>query len=78
MLYGSLLFTRRFFLTVNGVSIMMTVTAQNLLMKKYGILCKQITSYCYKNSHFNNFQDALNTAALDQDVPKEQSNDPNK
>ena len=57
---------------------MMTVTTQNLLMKKYGILCKQITSYCYKNSHFNNFQDALNTAALDQDVPKEQSNDPNK
>ncbi|WP_170309692.1 hypothetical protein [Litorilituus lipolyticus] len=57
---------------------MMTVTAQNLLMKKYGILCKQITICCYKNSHFNNFQGALNTAALDKDVPKEQSNDHNK
>lgn len=57
---------------------MMTVTAQNVLMKKYGILYKQMTIYCYKNSHFNNFQDALNTAALDQDVPKEQSNDSNK
>ncbi len=57
---------------------MMTVTAQNVLMKKYGILYKQMTIYCYKNSHFNNFQDALNTAALDQDVPKEQSNDFNK
>jgi|GEM_PF-1934361 len=57
---------------------MMTVTAQNVLMKKYGILYKQITIYCYKNSHFNNFQDALNTAALDQNVPKERANDSNK
>ncbi|WP_448213994.1 hypothetical protein [Colwellia sp. MEBiC06753] len=57
---------------------MMTVTAQNVLMKKYGILCKQMTIYCYKHSHFNNFKDALNTEALDQDVPREQSSDSNK
>ena len=57
---------------------MMTVAAQNVLMKKYGISCKKITIYCFKNSQFNNFQDALNTAALDQDVPKERANDPNK
>lgn len=52
-----------------GELIMTSLNEQRLLMKKYGILCKQITIYFYKNSHFNNFQEALNTAALDQDVP---------
>ena len=50
---------------------MTTYNDQQILMKKYDISCLQKTIYCYKKRRFNNFQDALNFAALLQDVTKE-------
>ncbi|NMP17359.1 hypothetical protein [Thalassotalea sp. Y01] len=57
---------------------MTSLNDQRVFMEKYGIFCEYKKVYCYKQLRFNNFQDALNVAALDQDVPKEQSSDSNK
>jgi len=47
-------------------------------MEKYGFFCEQKTIYCYKQLRFNNFQDALNVAALEQDGSKEKYHDSDK
>lgn len=57
---------------------MISLNDQRVLMEKYGIFCEYKKVYCYKQLRFNNFQDALNVAALEQDVLKEKHYDPNK
>ena len=57
---------------------MTTFNDQQTLIKKYGIYCIQKTIYCYKKKRFYSFQDALNFAALEQDVTKEHLYDSHK
>ncbi len=65
-------------LTFVGEIIMTSLNDQRVLMEKYGIFCEQKTIYCYKKLRFNNFQDALNVAALEQDGSKEKYHDSDK